>query len=456
MKKLLSLLLVLSTLLVACSAALAAGPVGTEFHDGLVWYLDRTSGLYGYLDTKGNVVIKPQFTKPVDFCNGLVPYYNASTKRYGYMDTNGKTVIKAEYKEAQGFSKGAAVVMASNDKFAHYFLIGPDGKTVVKNLDKDNWFYSDHVWYGDYCIAATRYWNGKRFMTQGYAYITANGTVIMLDRKIAYAMQFSDDGIAVVGTYDLNKGTSYQRFVNSDGIEYLYGSGGPLATTFYYIDKNGKQIGNLTFTEPPKPFSEGFAPIQTYSVKGTPTWSYINTRGETVITGNFSEVNPFSDGMALVCTGGKYGYIDTTGTLVIPATYSGGLSFQNGLAGVKKVIYWGVIDKEGNVVLPAEYSSVSVTGNLIVACKWGNTSYDIYNRQGQLLHENMSTSVCSETSAGTVYTVFQNGLYGYMTEDGKMIFEPQFQRAGAFSSDAAIAWKNSEWFIIDCNGNIVY
>ena len=460
MKKLLALLLVLMAMLTTCSAALAADPVGTEFHDGLVWYLDRTSGLYGYLDTKGNVVIKPQFSNPYDFQDGLRPFEDKKTGRFGYVDTTGKVVVKAQYKQAFPFKNGAGLVMDTNDNFAHYFLISPTGNTLVRRLDGNNRFYADHTWYGDYCIAEARTLNKNRLYYTGFVFITADGTIIGRDKPFVYITPFTDDGIAIVGTANVGKTTKYHTMTDSsNGARKLfesYSNYAPIANSYYYIDKNGNKIGGLSFTEMPQPFSEGYAAIQTYSVKGTPTWSYINTRGETVITGNFSEAYSFSDGMARVCIDGKYGYIDATGTLVIPAVYTKGGNFRNGLAAIHDGTHWGVINKAGEIVLPCEFNSIAITGNLILANHSSTSFYSIYSATGELLHENMSSSFYSETSIGTIYLIIQNGLYGYMTEDGKMIFEPQFDKGGVFSSDAAIVWKNGEWFIIDCYGNIVY
>ena len=67
MKRFISALCVFLSLMTICSFAMAAEPIGSEFHDDRIWYLDRNSGLYGYLDTKGNVAIKSQFKTSVDF-----------------------------------------------------------------------------------------------------------------------------------------------------------------------------------------------------------------------------------------------------------------------------------------------------------------------------------------------------------------------------------------------------
>ena len=103
MKRFISALCVFLSLMTICSFAMAAEPIGSEFHDDRIWYLDRNSGLYGYLDTKGNVAIKSQFKTPVDFSDGLIPYYDGSTRRYGYMAEDGTMIFKPQFAKAGSF-----------------------------------------------------------------------------------------------------------------------------------------------------------------------------------------------------------------------------------------------------------------------------------------------------------------------------------------------------------------
>ncbi|MGL4567916.1 MAG: WG repeat-containing protein [Fusobacteriaceae bacterium] len=64
---------------------------------------------------------------------------------------------------------------------------------------------------------------------------------------------------------------------------------------------------------------------------------------------------PFSDGLAVVEIGGKYGFIDKSGNLVIPAKFDKAWEFSDGLANVEIDGKWGFIDKSGNLVIPAKF-----------------------------------------------------------------------------------------------------
>lgn len=61
-------------------------------------------------------------------------------------------------------------------------------------------------------------------------------------------------------------------------------------------------------------------------------------------------VEPFSEGLAAVKMGYKYGYIDTTGKLVVRMEYDKAEPFSEGVALVKideKDVYSGYIDQNG-------------------------------------------------------------------------------------------------------------
>jgi hypothetical protein len=58
----------------------------------------------------------------------------------------------------------------------------------------------------------------------------------------------------------------------------------------------------------------------------------------------------FSEGLAPVQVGGKFGFIDKTGKMVIPPKYDDAFSFSEGLALVKIGDKFRYIDKTGKFV----------------------------------------------------------------------------------------------------------
>lgn len=88
------------------------GPKGNTLHtyhhpyvgsmgDGLLPFQKDVNGKYGYIDEKGAVVIKPQYTGAQPFRErravvNLAPDYG---NQYGLIDTNGKVILKPEYND---------------------------------------------------------------------------------------------------------------------------------------------------------------------------------------------------------------------------------------------------------------------------------------------------------------------------------------------------------------------
>ncbi|HEY0099750.1 MAG TPA: WG repeat-containing protein, partial [Pyrinomonadaceae bacterium] len=69
-----------------------------------------------------------------------------------------------------------------------------------------------------------------------------------------------------------------------------------------------------------------------------------------VIAPQFDWTGGFSEGLALVKTGGKFGYIDKTGRLTIRPQFDNAHNFNGGLARVWLAGKQGYIDKSGNFV----------------------------------------------------------------------------------------------------------
>lgn len=101
-------------------------------------------------------------------------------------------------------------------------------------------------------------------------------------------------------------------------------------------------------------FSEGLA-----AVKQGGRWGYIDAAGKEAAAARYQSAGSFSEGLAAVRSGGKYGYIDAAGKEVAAPAYDHGMDYSQGLAAVEKDGKWGYIDKSGRVVVPLEYDLVT-------------------------------------------------------------------------------------------------
>jgi hypothetical protein len=119
---------------------------GSDFSEGFAKFRDKYVG-YGYMDTNGKIVIKPQFNSACIFKNGF-----ACVKvdgKWGYINKSGILAIKSQFDEASNFSLDGIAVVKVNGKYGFInlkgeFITSPqfdeaewlDGIGVVKLNDK--------------------------------------------------------------------------------------------------------------------------------------------------------------------------------------------------------------------------------------------------------------------------------------------------------------------------------
>jgi hypothetical protein len=74
---------------------------------------------------------------------------------------------------------------------------------------------------------------------------------------------------------------------------------------------------------------------------------FIDTTGAVVTSEDYDGARSFSEGLAAVKKGEKWGYIDKAGAVVVAPRFDEALSFSDGFAAVKTQGKWGYIDKKG-------------------------------------------------------------------------------------------------------------
>lgn len=110
-----------------------------------------------------------------------------------------------------------------------------------------------------------------------------------------------------------------------------------------------------------EPFSEGLARVR----KGD-KWGFIDKSGAMVITPQFDNAENFSEGVAVVTVDHKSWFIDSKGKRVIPGVFDAASSFVMGLAHVRVGAdyyssKWSWIEKSGKAIFT--YSDQSNRGH---------------------------------------------------------------------------------------------
>lgn len=114
-------------------AAKAASPPSDDMTNGEVDAMKpfgcglaafRRNGKWGYMDTRGTIVIEPVFDRAGTMHDGAAAVRLHG--KYGFIDTAGQTIIPFEYDRARGFRDGTAEVEANGE----IFRIDLSGKRV--------------------------------------------------------------------------------------------------------------------------------------------------------------------------------------------------------------------------------------------------------------------------------------------------------------------------------------
>jgi hypothetical protein len=290
----------------------------------------------GYIDSKGNVVISPQFDFSVSVMDFAPPdnyvyelSENSSEKETknlfvvrigdssGYVNKQGKYVINPQFSYALPFSEGLAAVKDGNK----WGFINTKGESVIES--KFDWVDS----FSEGLAQAGQ--NGQ------YGYINQQGEFVI---KPQFALPLGD----------------------GDAFDVPFSEG--LAPVFIneqtgYINQQGKYVIKPQFKYAYS-FAEGLA-----LVNNGDRWGFINTKGKSVIEPQFDLANSFSEELAAVNIGfnnasnesGKWGYINKQGKYVINPQFEKASDFIGGLAAVKINNKWGYINKQGKYVINPQF-----------------------------------------------------------------------------------------------------
>lgn len=271
---------------------------------------------WGFIDKKGVLVIKPQFTMVGLFAEGLAPAGKGN--KGGYINKQGEFIIAPLFDSAAEFSQGLAVVRmgdhTTNKNYipGKYGLIDKTGKMIVAPKFDAIGDFSEGL-----ALVKMR---GK------WGFINRSGEIV-IKPIFSNAYEFSE-GLALVW---IDKKAGY---INSSGqfvIKPQFQNGRSfsegLARVRYkqygnwgYIDKTGKLAIEPQFVDAGN-FSEGVA-----WVNGP---ACINRDGQKI---DLVKCQRFSEGLTPLKMNGKWGYVDRSGIVVIAPQWDYVTPFSGGIA----------------------------------------------------------------------------------------------------------------------------
>ena len=337
-------------------------------------------------------------------------------RKYGLMNARGEIVVPLKYDAIYSYAEDTAVspdgrklfsVHASDEEgrsWSKLFLIDEAGNEV---LDV-SMYEAAYPYMGRLVVVRLNNkegvidWDGNEIIPAVYDYVwVLNNGLILVS---AYA---GNPHFPLYGLFDMSgnaiTGLEYEHIWevgSEEGMMYARKNG-----MLLHIDKNGKETISDQY-ETVSIFTENLAAVE----KGG-KWGFVDCNGEIIIPLIYSDANPFSDGLALVKLAGKKGYVNTHGEIVVPIEYDYANSFSGGIAEVMKYengkeLHF-VIDKAGSPVIgPKEYKIFG----------YGNGYYYAgYNEEAEksLFGSNFYALLDRE---GNRLTVFNLGMFEYVRE----------------------------------------
>lgn len=193
-------------------------------------------------------------------------------------------------------------------------------------------------------------------------------------------------------------------------------------------------------------YSEGMAPVR----KGE-KWGYIDTKGNELIPCKYDEASRFSEGVAAVSQNGKWGYINTNGETVIPISLEAVYAhvFKEGLAFVyNDVTTFSFIDKDGKEVYSGEMDGMLYEGeggsviidNLpfyndgtvyVPLANDSEINMVQYDKQGNVIKEIEGTSVPDVVNQYEI--INESGKFGLKDNKGNIIVPAKYDLVGTNS-----------------------
>lgn len=325
---------------------------------------------YGYIDKKGNLVIKPQFDYKGNFVNGFAvitqkdlttvvidtngnkllelqgnypkwinerkypshayPFsfndnrlavLDTTTNKYGFVDNSGEWVINPKFRHVTDFSEGlAAVGFWDNDPNKSLLT---NSEEYYKHLASIKWGFIDT--------------NGVMVIDTQYREVSAfNMGICLVDNKFI-DQNGNEINPDTVSNQDLHcrLQSENSKFHYQEGGKYIspntkFNSCGIVARENYdgmssngkygYIDCQNNWIIAPKFQNA-RWFVEGNAGVQRKISHGKFDWGFINCQGDTVINFQYQAVGDFYDGVVPVCKNGKWGIVDVNNETIVPFEY---------------------------------------------------------------------------------------------------------------------------------------
>lgn len=330
--------------------------------------------------------------------------------KYGLLDKLGNIVLKPEYKNLFWLSDSALIGQRTGAGGKHEF-VDINGK-VLFTLPSD-------------------------YIVSGYCKGTS---VVRVPGQILRGGEFVPGRIGVIDTNG--------KFVIPLGKYEGIAPSADWNTNAYYVLKkvNGKLKGGFIDGSEKIIIPFQFDGIERYEDENIPT----NEK-------SYEDMSKYFCGnLAVVKKNNKWGCIDKTGKTVIPFEYDKINMYNNGFLIVVKNGKYGVIDNSGKVIMPCKYNSIEAS---VIEYAIKSKVIKVDNKFAVVSEDGKFPSEIVWEDLGGFHEgiawIYQNGMYGFADNTGKVLFAPQWDYAFDFNDGLAVVQKGGKYGLVDNKGNVV-
>ncbi len=464
------------------------------------FYTVKKGSYYGVCNERGEVIVKPQFLKPLELYDLESLGYSNFFKdgKYGMVDFSGKIICKPIYDELIYFadysltettvtnvyrdgkpvllnSKGLEIIgpyydYFYNPEFAPEFyivilnekegIVNGDGKQVCEPIydevisapvfyQNDSAYHYFVVKKGNICGMMDQV--GKFHIPLNYESIAQfNDTLVSVSKNGQCALM-THQGKLVLDFIPYNF-----RFISGNTLvvsndQYKYGlisfTGDILAPLIY---SNIEVVQNGIFFKIFDGSKEGL----------------MNAKGEVILAPVYQNVKYYSRDFFAVKKDDFYGFADSTGTLIVDHRYEKVKDVQGNYVVIRSDGKFGVVTKQGAEIIPAVYDQEISLWDLLNKKFMSYSSYGKYgliNSKLEIVLAPVYSNPIRNLKGSSIQIVQRNGLFGVLDSTYQETVPCIYPKLEQFYSNTflieidgkmGVISNTNEW-IIQCEYNFI-
>ncbi len=283
---------------------------------------------FGYIDDRGDIAVWPSYSACSHFFEGKASAID-ETGLSGFINGKGKLVIAHQFRGLGTFHNGVCAIDGGYISHSGDWLIEPtflvvsafaEGRAFA-STDGENFGFIDFT--GRFVIDPG--FRPCRHFSEGLA-------AVCIDDRLGYINR--NGGLEIPTVFEGPNATGFRDGIAGVRIDGRWG----------FIDRYGSFVIKPEYEEV-RPFSEGRA-----CVRQDGKWGLIDTDGRQVLDCQFDELRGLNAGMAPAKMDGKAGFVSDTGKWLIESRFDRCFGFFGDLAVVKLGKTYSYIRRDGEIV----------------------------------------------------------------------------------------------------------